>query len=664
MFNLSKYLTIVKTTLISVVFLTSIVLALSALSVLSTWQHMQQANQDEHTLDLMDVLEKVAHFHAVERGLSAGYVGAPNADKKATLDKQRAEADKIVNTLLDLKSHSWPADFELDKHLALLEQTLQQKTTIRNSVDSLSAPQAFNFYSQVNQIALDTLQNLRMNIIDWRIQKQLSAVINLAWYKERAGQLRGKINGLLASGNLSDIAKADISRYIGALELVSDYLQPILEGPERELFLQIINNSNSQAITQVHQGILQSPTGKLNSQQFPSSENWFPMATKQIGEIKGVLDQQWQKLHEQTNATTRSASSSLISKILLLSVVLVFIAILNVDLIRSLRNKLSQLSTSLRLISEQGDLSKDIRLDCRDELGDISRVVHQTINAFKGMLMGLAESIKNSSQVSQQINQVSAEVLQNAKSTQQLTTSIAAAVEEMAATSDEIARSAVSALEASDALNKNAQISSQLNQKSHDAMVNLNSYMQEVESKASFMEQQVNIISGILGTINNLSEQTNLLALNAAIEAARAGESGRGFAVVADEVRNLAKSSKTSSDRIAELLQSLQAASNDVASAIKHNAATTQQTLQRVDEAQQISNEIKLQANRVEGLSHQVATAAEQQSAVSREMANDSSKVLDSANLELQTAEKLQAIFDALKANSKIVEESMARFKI
>ena len=195
-------------------------------------------------------------------------------------------------------------------------------------------------------------------------------------------------------------------------------------------------------------------------------------------------------------------------------------------------------------------------------------------------------------------------------------------------------------------------------------MVNLNSYMQEVESKASFMEQQVNIISGILGTINNLSEQTNLLALNAAIEAARAGESGRGFAVVADEVRNLAKSSKTSSDRIAELLQSLQAASNDVASAIKHNAATTQQTLQRVDEAQQISNEIKLQANRVEGLSHQVATAAEQQSAVSREMANDSSKVLDSANLELQTAEKLQAIFDALKANSKIVEESMARFKI
>ena len=664
MFKLSKYLTIVKTTLISVVFLTTAVLILSTLSILSTWQHKQQASQDKQTLELMDVLEKVAHFHAVERGLTAGYIGAPSTEKKSVLDNQRTAADKAVATLLELKTQDWPADFELDKHLALLEQTLQQKTAIRSGVDSLNAPQAFNYYSQVNQIALDTLQNLRMNIIDSRIQKYLSAVINLAWYKERAGQLRGKINGLLASGKLSDVAKADIVGYINALNLVSDYLKPILEGSQRERFMQVINNANSQAIAQVHQGILQSSTGNLNSQQFPSSENWFNNATQQISEIKGVLDQQWQQLHDQTNAATRAASNSLIGEILLLSLVLVFIALLNIDLIKSLRNKLAQLSASLRVISEQGDLSQDIRLNSRDELGDISRVVHQTIQSFKGMLMGLAESIKNSSEISQQINQVSTEVLHNAKSTQQLTTSIATAVEQMAATSDEIARSTVSALEASDALNKNALISSQLNQKSHDAMVNLNSYMQEVENKANFMEQQVNIISGILGTINNLSEQTNLLALNAAIEAARAGESGRGFAVVADEVRNLAKSSKTSSDRIAELLQSLQAASNDVASAIKHNAASTQQTLQRVDEAQQLSNEIKLQANRVESLSHQVATAAEQQSTVSREMANDSNKVLDSANLELQTAEKLQAIFDALKANINVVETSMARFKI
>ncbi len=61
-------------------------------------------------------------------------------------------------------------------------------------------------------------------------------------------------------------------------------------------------------------------------------------------------------------------------------------------------------------------------------------------------------------------------------------------------------------------------------------------------------------IQGFAKDIQKISNKTNMLALNAAIEAARSGEIGRGFAVVAEEMRNLASDTKTSSEKILEIL--------------------------------------------------------------------------------------------------------------
>jgi methyl-accepting chemotaxis protein len=70
-------------------------------------------------------------------------------------------------------------------------------------------------------------------------------------------------------------------------------------------------------------------------------------------------------------------------------------------------------------------------------------------------------------------------------------------------------------------------------------------------------------IGEFVSVISSIADQTNLLALNAAIEAARAGDAGRGFAVVADEVRKLAEESRTSAEKIKNVVSELGTAQKD-----------------------------------------------------------------------------------------------------
>lgn len=289
-----------------------------------------------------------------------------------------------------------------------------------------------------------------------------------------------------------------------------------------------------------------------------------------------------------------------------------------------------------------GDLSQDLLLQRKDELGQLMAAMQSMTASLRNLVGRIGGGVGQIAAAAEQLSAITAQTSTGVQNQKLETEQTATAIHEMAATVQEVAHNAEQASQAAQTADREAQ---QGNHVVQQAVSQIGTLAADVEQSAEAIQElnkESERIGSVLEVIRSVAEQTNLLALNAAIEAARAGEQGRGFAVVADEVRALAKRAQDSTQEIETLIAGLQRMAQGAVTKMESSRSLTQRTVGLAAEAGDALRRITQSVSTIEQMNQQIAAAAEEQSAVAENINESVTRVRDigeqSANATEQTA--------------------------
>jgi len=559
---------------------------------------------------------------------------------KASLDQMTQKIEKIDQHLTDLSQRlidpvdlqriaeaaSLVADFKTA--LAQLPALIEQRENIRPALKT-SALQASDTLAQFasdlpdqnDEKALDAIEQLRqaMEQAEDRAQNPAWAADSLQAYTEAANQTLDALDAAQAAVTTlpvdSTLLKTDLANYRAQLVKLK----------EAQLSVETVQNR-------------------------------FEQQLNELREKSDLLSQSQNTKRNQEAAQTHT----LLIGVTLAALVLGALAAWWIA--RQIASPLRGILIAANRVAE-GDLSHDIQVERRDELGQLQHSIGQMTRSLRSLISGIGDSARQIAGAATQLSTVTEQTRNGLNQQKDETDQVATAMNQMLATAQEVARHAERASVAANEADQQAGAGEQVVTQAVEQIGNLASEMALSGRAMLTLQQESQKIASVLDVIKSVSQQTNLLALNAAIEAARAGTAGQGFAVVADEVRSLAQRTQESAEEIEGLILGLHNGTQQVADIMDSSRTLTDNSVALTRDAGEALAAIARTVAVIQEMNPQIAAAAEQQSAVAEEINRSVLKVRDVSEQTAAASEETAAASVQLTRLSVDLQTLVGKFK-
>ncbi|MGR5063314.1 methyl-accepting chemotaxis protein [Photobacterium sp. DNB22_13_2] len=624
-------LTIRQTLLVIFIIPTLLLLSVIGWQTYQLMDKRSQAGITKETVALFHLYDEVAHQFAVERGLTAGVIGAKGQGPQVqTLRNQRVLADNAFQSLLAFTTKHLDSQ-AIEPLLEAVRSQLDKRHAIRQQVDTLQLVDSpFAYYSNINRLALDNLAILLAQISNAELKQEMQGLLQLLITKEQAGMARGALNGVFASKQSGLDRYAQIQEYINDEAYAIRQARLLLSGEYLHQLESIIRSPTWQQVMSIQDSFL-AQKASLTGVEGPNATSWFGLATERISAVKTLRDQMAAELTVKVQAEQQYVMKQLQFLAGLVALVILPLILFTIVSLKRLTRRVSAFSDKLAAMAANKDLTIRLADSHDDEIGEIGDKLDRLSDSVSDTLNKAHSVASQTQQEMAEMAKLIALASTDSQQTHSRCDSIATAMTEMAQTSEQVAGITNDAQRSTELARQSAESSyvqsEQSQQTTSRLLVSVNETYQCIET----LEQQMAGVTVILDTINAISEQTNLLALNAAIEAARAGEQGRGFAVVADEVRTLAQRSKMSTEDIRQLLDGITQNAKASYSNMQQSREATVETQSVVSEASSLVEGLIGNVNEIAEFNIGIATAATQQSQTAQSVDADVDGLLELA---------------------------------
>lgn len=669
----------------------------------SAYQNLQKSHEAVVISEVGSLLVTAAGSWAVERGTTAGVLGAGGkATQKQieTINSRREMADGALQRVMTLLQEHRTDGVELKEEKGVIDAWEAVKV-LRDRVDAVIAAGSLDGDPALRKDWFPGITGLIVNSsylrshVEIKLFEGLPGIIaeaaimrDHAWrWAEYAGRERGRLTGVISSGKpmtpAVQVAVRSLSESMQGSITQIKILLPDMPASVGVVVDQASAFYSAEIIPLRDRVFAAAAAGE----PYPiTGQEWFETASTSIGGVLGINKELANFIGGQLEIVERNNWISLIASglMLLLNVIVVIFAVRMtskqiVDPIDSMIDAMGRMAG--------GDLSVEImEPKGNDEISNMQRALQEFLQqarenekyrseqeAYRLEQEKLKEQLEEkqlqarlrlADEFEDVVGQVTASLASNSaqlsssvgqvKMDADKTASKGNAAQGMATETSEIVSNVASATSELDAAiqevaSQIAAAASQTNDARDKAM--------EAANRVEDLNAASTAINEVVGLIADVAEQTNLLALNATIEAARAGESGKGFAVVANEVKNLASQTQKATNEIREEITNMLSKITETTESVGSIASTASQVR---DVVQGIAAATEEQSATTRDISHSMKMAAERVESLNRETS-------DVASLSHNTGEAITEVSGAaeeLSTSSQLLDQKAKDFLV